>query len=336
MAPAFPSELSQLLKKVSRSFYLTLRVLPSSIRPQIGLAYLLARLTDTVADTGLVSVPRRLEVLEALRERILGARSAPVQLGELAASQSTPAERQLLERHEHLLALMGGFSAADQELIHRVIATITSGQELDLKRFGGASANQIVPLNNEAELDDYTYRVAGCVGEFWTRMCRSHLFLDEAIDEPTLLSNSVRFGQGLQLVNILRDVPTDLRSGRCYLPTETLTAHQLSPSALLAPANEADFRPLYNRYLDKAYGHLEAGWAYTNALPRRCRRVRLACAWPILIGAKTLQRLRVENVLDPQHRIKISRPEVRRIILRSLLLLPWPNAWKKLFEPRRA
>ena len=43
--------LTDLLKGVSRSFYLTLRVLPGRIRPQIGLAYLLARATDTLADT---------------------------------------------------------------------------------------------------------------------------------------------------------------------------------------------------------------------------------------------------------------------------------------------
>ncbi len=42
--------LNDLLKRTSRSFYLTLRVLPAAVRPQIGLAYLLARTTDTVAD----------------------------------------------------------------------------------------------------------------------------------------------------------------------------------------------------------------------------------------------------------------------------------------------
>jgi len=57
--------LTGLLKEVSRSFYLTLRVLPVSIRPQIGLAYLLARTTDTIADTQLLPVAQRLEALQA-------------------------------------------------------------------------------------------------------------------------------------------------------------------------------------------------------------------------------------------------------------------------------
>ena len=57
-----------------------------------------------------------------------------------------------------------------------------------------------------------------------------------------------------------------------------------------------------------------------------------ACAWPILIGLKTLARLRTGNVLDPQARIKITRPEVRKMILRSVLCYPWASAWNKLFS----
>ena len=60
-------------------------------------------------------------------------------------------------------------------------------------------------------------------------------------------------------------------------------------------------------YLDRAEAHLQAGWAYTNALPRRSVRVRLACAWPILIGRETLKLLRAGDALDPQQRIKVSR-----------------------------
>ncbi len=49
-----PIALNDLLKATSRSFYLTLRVLPGAMRLQISLTYLLARTTDTIADTELV------------------------------------------------------------------------------------------------------------------------------------------------------------------------------------------------------------------------------------------------------------------------------------------
>lgn len=332
MAQAHQELLSSLLKDVSRSFYLTLRVLPGSIRKPIGLAYLLARTTDTIADTELVAPEQRLEALRAMRERIQGQgqEAARLDFGALARRQGSPAEAILLERCEQSLALLHRLPPADRQLVREVLNTITSGQELDLRRFAGASADVLVALRTDDELDDYTYRVAGCVGEFWTRMCRAHVFPRAALDDGFLLANGARFGRGLQLVNILRDVAADLRHGRCYLPAEKLAAAGLKPADLLLPANEPRFRALYHAYLDRAEDHLRAGAAYTNALPRRSARVRLASAWPILIGWETLARLRAGNALAPARRIKVSRRQVRRFILRSVLLYPWPGAWEKL------
>jgi farnesyl-diphosphate farnesyltransferase len=325
-----PTALNDLLKATSRSFYLTLRVLPARVRPQIGLAYLLARTTDTIADTELVPPAQRLDALQKLRERILGQNSAPLNFGEMAQKQNLSAEKLLLEKVEDSLAELQNFSETDQKLIRDVLTTITSGQELDLKRFGNSSAEKIIALQTEAELDDYTYRVAGCVGGFWTKICRAHLFPHAKIDDTQFIADGIRFGKGLQLVNILRDLPADLKNGRCYLPLEKLTEIGLQPEDLLQPANENKLRLLYNRHLDLAESHLAAGWNYTNTISFSQFRVRLACAWPILIGAKTISRLRSGNILDPQQRIKISRAEVRGIILHSVLSCPFPRAWQKL------
>jgi farnesyl-diphosphate farnesyltransferase len=322
--------LTDLLRDVSRSFYLTLRALPPSIRPQIGLAYLLARTTDTIADTQLVDPGRRLEALDALRGRISGRSRAPLSFGELAARQGSPAERVLLERCEEALEILAGLEPPDRALVRQVLDTITSGQELDLRRFAGASAENPAALNTAEELDDYTYRVAGCVGEFWTRICRLHVFPGAALDDEFLLGNGIRFGKGLQLVNILRDVPGDLRLGRCYLPAGELAAAGLAPRDLQDPANLPRLRPLYNQKLDAAEAHLRAGWGYTNALPWRAARVRLACAWPILIGLDTLRLLRRGNVLDARNRIKVGRSDIKRVVFRSVVRYPLPSVWRKL------
>jgi farnesyl-diphosphate farnesyltransferase len=323
--------LKSLLRDVSRSFYLTLRVLPARIRPQIGLAYLLARTTDTIADTELVPVEQRLAALETLKKRIQGGQGQ-LEFGELARHQGSPAERALLEQTDSSLKLLEALAPADQELVRAVLETITSGQELDLRRFAGASAERIVALQHETELEDYTYRVAGCVGEFWTKICRAHLFPKARLDDGALLRDGVRFGKGLQLVNILRDLPVDLRHGRCYLPAEGLAGCGLAPADLLAPANATRLRPLLDTWLNRAEAHLLAGWTYTNALPLGCVRVRLACAWPLLIGRETIALLRAGNVLDPQRRVKISRPQVKRIIWRSVLYYPFPTSWNGLFQ----
>lgn len=351
--------LNELLKQTSRSFYLTLRVLPGRVRQPIGLAYLLARTTDTIADSEIISPAQRLEALQKLRERILGNSTMPLNFGELARQQGLPAEQMLLERVEESLAALSRLEAEDLPLVRQVLETIISGQELDLRRFGGVSlappaltlgerenvakasdgsveqrnfATNLNTLATDAELDDYTYRVAGCVGEFWTRVCRRHLFPQAALNEPEFLANGIRFGKGLQLVNILRDLPADLRKGRCYLPVDKLRAAGLTATDLLVVTNEARFRPLYENYLNLAQSHLAAGWAYTNTIPWGQMRVRLACAWPILIGLETLQRLRVEPVLDPARRVKISRAQVRRIMLRSVWCYPFRAAWRAQAE----
>jgi farnesyl-diphosphate farnesyltransferase len=323
--------LNDLLRPTSRSFYLTLRVLPAAVRPQIGLAYLLARTTDTIADTELVPLAQRLDALQKLRERILGQSSAPLNFGELARQQGSPAERILLEKVKDSLALLQTFSPADLKLVRDVLTTITGGQEMDLRRFAKASAEKIIALETAAELDDYTYRVAGCVGEFWTKICRAHLFQNAKLDEKQFITDGIRFGKGLQLVNILRDLPGDLKNGRCYMPTQRLDEAKLFPETMLSPANEQKFLPLFHEYLDKAESHLAAGWRYTNTLPFSQFRVRLACAWPILIGMKTIEKLRVANVIELQQRVKTSRGVVRGILLRSMLACLVPALWRRLF-----
>jgi farnesyl-diphosphate farnesyltransferase len=331
-----------LLRATSRSFYLTLRVLPARVRPQIGLAYLLARTTDTIADTETVPLALRLHALGILRERILGQRAEPGNFRELARQQGSPAEKLLLEKVEDSLARLQTLSPADLQLVRDVLATITSGQELDLRRFGNLgvppsrpAGQKIIALATAAELDDYTYRVAGCVGEFWTKLCRAHLFPKTRLDEKQFIADGIRFGKGLQLVNILRDLPADLKNGRCYLPAQRLDEVKLLPETLLSPANEQKFLPLFHAYLDQAEAHLAAGWNYTNTLPFGQFRVRLACAWPVLLGVQTIKKLRAASVRELQQRVKISRREVRGILWRSVASSPFPPVWRKQFPGRR-
>ncbi len=299
-----------LLERVARSFYLTLRVLPRPVREPLALAYLLARATDSVADTSPLPVARRQELLERMGERIASLHTAPLELEAVAAAQTDPGERELLTRFEALVDRLDHTEPEVRDLIRGVLATILSGQVLDVTRFGAAGPGHLCALETEAELEDYTYRVAGCVGRFWTMLTRTLLFPDYWVDFKLLVERGVRFGQGLQRVNILRDLPADL----------------------LDPAAMDRFRPVYARYLDQTHALLAEGWTYTNVLPWRQMRLRLACAWPALIGARTLALLRAGNVLDPARRLKVGRAEVRSLLLRSLVLYPAPPLWRRLFE----
>ena len=334
--------MQKLLKQVSRSFYITLQVLPPTIKPQLSIAYLLARAADTIADTGLVQVRKRMEALLQLRrciEETAAGRSVPLpDFGVLAEAQNesegegTPAERTLLLNLASVLETLGSFTERDRLRVRDVLLTITHGQELDLIRFGAASAANIVSMDTEADLDEYIYCVAGCVGEFWTNICRAYPLSSAPLDDEQMLQDGIRFGKGLQLVNILRDLPKDLHQGRCYMPKELLLQYGLEPNQLLDPTLMDRFHPLYLRYLKKAEEYLSSGWRYTTTIPVRYVRIRLACSWPILIGIRTLQQLRFDNVLDDHHRVKLSHHDIRRLILRSTVLYPFPGIWKRLLE----
>lgn len=320
--------LNDLLRQVSRSFYLTLRVLPAPIRPQISLAYLLARATDTVADSTLIPLDQRLETLSQLRNAIVDGNAAPDLAPFVAACSS--GEGRLLAVFTKALSLLNATSSEDQGRIRKVLAIICSGQELDLTRFRQTTIENPIALQRPEDLHDYTWRVAGCVGEFWTEMCIAHLKPTPAIPTEELVSHGIAFGKGLQLVNILRDMPVDLARGRCYLPELELLSFGLRPQDLKSPAVFPRLQPLYRKWLAQAESHLEQGWAYTCALPFSWFRVRLACAWPILIGQDTLRKLAHGNALDPSVRIKTSRAEVRSILARTVLLYPFRRTWSKL------
>jgi farnesyl-diphosphate farnesyltransferase len=313
-----------LLRDVSRSFYLTLRVLPGQIRPQISLAYLLARATDTIADTKAVPRAKRIVALQQLQNL-----SHVPDLGAITGQQTSPAEKQLLERLEDCVIALGQFDEADGRRIQELLEIIVGGQVFDLQQFPGETEKELVALSSDEELDRYTYMVAGCVGEFWTKMCVAHLpaLRDWNVEEMGKLG--VRFGKGLQLVNVLRDIPKDLRIGRCYLPVK-------DPRALLDPKNFESIRALYTHWLDTAVEHLDAGWQYTMRIPRSETRLRLACIWPIWIGLMTIARLRVENPLDPERHVKISRGEVYGVMVRSFLASRNDGALNRRYQTLRA
>jgi len=259
VASDLPSLDWALLKGVSRSFYLTLRALPAPVRESIALAYLLARLSDTIAD---------------------GANS--------------DSERRLLARSQQVKGWLA--ASPDRGDIENVWRTIQNGQNFDRTRFSDPNAP---PLSKE-ELDLYTYLVAGCVGEFWTALCAQRMpgFASRPPDKMTALG--IRFGKGLQLVNILRDRAVDSASGRTYVPAERT-----------------------GEVLLDARRHLQAARQYVDAL--KDFRLRVACALPVHLAEETLDLIE----RNPSgSRIKVPRSRVWCLLLRATiqaapLLSPW-------------
>lgn len=308
------------LRRVSRSFYLTLRVLPRDVRRPIGLAYLFARAADTIADTALISRADRLKYLElfrgAFRDGEAGHLGAVREA--LTAASGNAAERQLLTRVEGAFALLQTLEPADQSMIRRLILTLTEGMVMDLTTFPGEGEGRLVALETRADLGRYTYYVAGCVGEFWTDIHLAHRPSVVRWDREVMVRRGVRFGKGLQMTNVLRDLSKDLRIGRCYLPRQDLEKLGLRPADLLDPTATTKVKPLLRDLLGVTLDHYREGLAYTLAVPRREVRMRLACAWPLLIGLKTLALIgQSPNLLDPSVTIKVPRRAVYALMVRS-------------------
>jgi farnesyl-diphosphate farnesyltransferase len=164
------------------------------------------------------------------------------------------------------------------------------------------------------------------VGPFWTVLHAAHRRRLRGWDAPGRCAAAVRFGQGLQMTNVLRDAPADLRRGRCYLPRVELAGLGLEPRDLLQSAGAARARPLYRRLLARTLEHYDVAWRYTLEIPVLEWRMRLACLWPLMIGAATLERLaRHPDPLAPGRPIRISRAAVRRLLARSLVVT-WSDA----------
>ena len=318
--------LGSVLQRVSRSFYLSLRILPRDLREPVGLAYLLARAADTVADTRLVPRAERLHHLETFRRAYAGDAVAVSAVAEACVPhQAHDAERILLTRVEDALELVAALPPHDRAEIRAVLDTITSGMSFDLTRFPGETAAELTALDTLGELDHYTYLVAGCVGEFWTALHLAHRPRLAHWDPIAMRARGVRFGKALQITNVLRDVATDLRHGRCYLPAQELEHHGLLPEDLLDPAKTKRARPLVARLIGLALEHYEVAWSYTLAIPRREVRTRWSCAWPLMIGLGTLGKLAEHpDPVAAVSPIKLTRAAVYGILGRSTITI-WSN-----------
>jgi farnesyl-diphosphate farnesyltransferase len=318
-----------ILRSVSRSFYLSVRLLPARLREPVSLAYLLARATDTIADTTDIPAAIRAGELQTLAGAIQG-QSPPDTMADLVAAfaplQKNSDESALIESLPHCLEWLENLDPADRTDIRSVLEKITRGQTLDLQRF--VNAAEARALNTAHDLDEYTYLVAGCVGEFWTRLCFRHVRKFAKLDENKMSELGKRYGMGLQLINILRDAGSDLRNGRCYFPEEELAAIRMTPAEILREPDR--LRPIYRKWREKAEAALESGMEYSLAI--RNRRVRIATALPALIGARTLALLREAGGTALHRQIKVPRQEVRAMISSVVMTFASRQKIEAIFE----
>lgn len=293
------------LKGVSRSFYLSLRLLPEAMRRPAGIAYLLARCSDTIADSVGVSAGERMAALDKFSGQVAGEEVFSPVPSFLIEGTPDHREKLLLGRVGEVLNALDSLSHPEISLIRDVLRIIISGQRLDLERFGNANLLAPIALANDDELEDYTWRVAGCVGEFWTKL--GYLTLGNRFSlapEAELLKYAEDYGKSLQLVNILRDLPEDLANGRCYLPVTN-------------PSDKEALMKSFSKWREIALERINSGFSYAQRL--ESRRLRTASILPAMIARETLRLLEGADFETLRNRIKVPRRRVYSMIFLALV-----------------
>lgn len=264
-----------LLRSVSRSFYFSLRLLPSPVRESVALAYLLARLSDTIADESDWPVKLRLQILKKFPD----ARQDELKFSEMPAL-AREQDTHLLLCAEELLETLRKHKDAD--LIKAVWKIILQGQIFDTEYFVESRGSEKV-LSDE-ELERYIYEVAGCVGSFWTQISERHLPGWRRESFQKMEAWGVAYGKGLQLVNILRDARRDRQQGRFYFLEKNR-----------------------EQLLQRCRNYLEEGRKYAKNV--RSRRLRIASSLPLDIAFPTLRL--VENATAVPQKISRSQALLR-------------------------
>lgn len=302
-----------LLRSVSRTFYLSVRVLPEALQETMGVAYLLARASDTIADCEGIPATTRLRRLTDFGSMIVGG----VNPQTIASIQRDiqpqhEGERALMSALPQVFQRFGAFKTWEWKETEGLLSNIIRGQSNDLRTF--LESDHVTALPDGDSLEDYIYLVAGCVGEWWTRIAFHHYPKYSTKREEDLMPLASGFGKALQLVNILRDIRADIRDGRCYLPADELRAAGVDPDTLREAPSDAE--PVFNEWLAKAHSYLDLGRDYIRAI--RPWRIRIACYLPWRLAGQTLDLMSAHSPLRMTRKVKVPRSAVYGSMCRSL------------------
>ena len=222
--------MSESAKEISKnsksSFYYAFNLLPEEKRDAMNTVYAFCRKTDDIVDENLDSTDVKYEKLR--RWRI-----------EFEKSFSGHSEFALLNK---LGTTISNFNIPLDPFFELI-----KGMEMDLQNDRYKSFE---------DLQLYCYRVASTVG----LMC-IEIF---GYKHPSTKQFAVDLGIALQMTNILRDIGTDAKRGRIYLPQEDLKSFNYTESEIMSLVYNNNFRDLMmyesgraKQYFNSATAHLD-------------------------------------------------------------------------------
>ena len=318
----------RILEGVARTFALTIRPLPGNLHDAAGNLYLLCRIADTIEDEPALSADEKEALSSRLVELVSGQGDPAVFARDLTARLSAAAsasERDLIANTGRVLSVTERFSDAERGAIRRCVRIMTRGM-VEFQR--GAT---IHGLENLEHLNRYCYHVAGVVGETLTALFCEHS-AEMRKRREDLLALSVPFGQGLQMINVLKDIWEDHRRGACWLPRDVFRAAGLELDSLPAGRTDPAFAAGLLELVAVTRQHLEAALRYTLLIPPRETGIRRFCLWPLGLALLTLRRIRRTPAFTSGSEVRVSRRSVWAVVVVTSVFARWNPALRLLFK----
>lgn len=317
-----------LLEGVSRTFALTIPQLPNELYPAVANAYLLCRIVDTIEDEVSLDVNQKKRFCADFINVVKtgnNAESFAKELAPLLSDQTIPAEHTLIHLTSRVIGITHSFDPEQIQALADCVETMGKGmpiyQALDLH----------AGVKTMADMDQYCYYVAGCVGEMLAKLF-CHYSGDINIHKDELMKLSVSFGQGLQMTNILKDIWDDAKRGVCWLPQDIFTETGFELKDLTPETNDSNFRLGLEHLISIAHQHLHNALKYTQLLPSHETGIRNFCLWALGMAVLTLKNIKQNLNFNHSDQVKITRKDVKKTIFISKLSARSNSALSLIFN----
>jgi len=308
--------LRELLRSASRTFAIGIEQLPGVLCDAGTVAYLLLRVSDYLEDNEDMDSESKVKLLNLWVE-ILNGNAASEELTSKIRDVDTSNPDAVVTQHAgDILNRLYTLPKEAQEIITQHVIHSSLGMARWVER--GPQ------VNDETDLDDYMFEVAGRVGYLLTHLFAWYSFAIR-IQKDRLLPLAREFGLALQTVNVIRGLRKDYERGWVFVPKKFLAQVNLTAHELFQPEYRAEAIQVLDMLADKAERHLRLALACVKTLPPWQHRIRLACIFPLMFAIRTLAISR-RNALVFDDEAKISRAEVKQIVTDSTLW-GWSNVW---------
>jgi farnesyl-diphosphate farnesyltransferase len=273
----------KILKKVSRSFALTIPMLDEQIKDEVLLAYLQDRILDNFEDE---IHPPDLKLQKEMMDRISRIfspadydRSSDFEAVKKVSQLIEDSSLQDLTRNIDLVyQAYQSFDPDIQKLSHKWLEEMNQGMQKYLSK----------EVKTFAELDEYCYYVAGTVGGFLTETIIYKFEIEEQ-NEKLLMDNFNEAGLFLQKVNLIRDIREDLESrDKHFWPLADLG---ISENQLADPDYKEQALKALERMLTDLKTHVPALKKYYQALPEELIGYKKFFAVNNALGLATVDKL---------------------------------------------